>query len=75
MDHKKSKGKMGKVFKLNSNLTTMTFHYVSYCTLSEVRTTGGIKQMGTHNISENGRGAWVVLYAHPSHTDTDTAAV
>jgi hypothetical protein len=36
------------------------------------RTSDGIKQMGTHNRSENGRGAWVVVCAHPSYTDTDT---
>jgi hypothetical protein len=29
------------------------------------------KEMGIHNKSENGRGAWVALYAHPTHTDTD----
>jgi hypothetical protein len=28
-------------------------------------TTGGIKQIGTHNRSENGGGAWVALYANP----------
>jgi hypothetical protein len=32
--------------------------------------TGGIKQMGTHNRSENGRSAWVALFEHPTHTDT-----
>jgi hypothetical protein len=31
-------------------------------------TTGGIKQMGTHNKSENGRGAWVALCVHPTGT-------
>jgi hypothetical protein len=36
------------------------------------RTSDGIKQMGTHNRSENGRGAWVVVCTHPSYTDTDT---
>jgi hypothetical protein len=35
-------------------------------------TTGGIKQMGTHNRSDNVRGAWVVLCAHPTHTDIDS---
>jgi hypothetical protein len=30
------------------------------------------KADGTHNKSENGRGAWVTLCGHPSHTDTDT---
>jgi hypothetical protein len=35
-------------------------------------TTGGIKQMGTHNSSENGSGAWVALCAHPTLTNTDT---
>jgi hypothetical protein len=34
-------------------------------------TTGGIKQMGTHNRSENGCGAWVALCSYPSHTNTD----
>jgi hypothetical protein len=29
------------------------------------RTTGGIKQMETHNRSENGCGAWVTLCAQP----------
>jgi hypothetical protein len=29
--------------------------------------------MRVHNISENGRGAWVALYAHPIHTDTDSS--
>jgi hypothetical protein len=33
--------------------------------------TGGMKQMGTRNAAENGRGARVALCAHPSHTDTD----
>jgi hypothetical protein len=32
-------------------------------------TTGEIKQMGKHNTPENGRGAWVALWAHPTHTD------
>jgi hypothetical protein len=32
-------------------------------------TTAGIKHMGTHNRSENGRGAWVAVCAHPTHTD------
>jgi hypothetical protein len=27
--------------------------------------------MGTHNGSENGRGARVALCAHPTHIDTD----
>jgi len=27
--------------------------------------------MGTHNISENGPGAWVALCAQPTHTDTE----
>jgi hypothetical protein len=27
--------------------------------------------MGTHNRSENGRGAWVALCVHLTHTDTD----
>jgi hypothetical protein len=35
-------------------------------------TASGINQMGTHNVSENGRGAWVALCDHPTHTDTDT---
>jgi hypothetical protein len=35
-------------------------------------TTGGIKHMGMHNISENGRGEWVALCGHYTHTDTDT---
>jgi hypothetical protein len=42
-----------------------------YCTLSEVRTNGGVKQIGTHDSSENGRSAWVALCAHPTHTDTE----
>jgi hypothetical protein len=29
--------------------------------------------MGKHNRSENGRGVWVALCAHHTHTDTDTA--
>jgi hypothetical protein len=28
--------------------------------------------VGKHKGSENGRGAWVALYVHPTHTDTDT---
>jgi hypothetical protein len=28
-------------------------------------TTGGIKQMGTHNISKYGDNAWVALCVHP----------
>jgi hypothetical protein len=28
--------------------------------------------MGTHYKSENVRGAWFTLCAHPTHTDTDT---
>jgi hypothetical protein len=35
-------------------------------------TTSGIKQMGTHNKSENGRVSWVALCAHPTHTETGT---
>jgi hypothetical protein len=34
-------------------------------------TTGRMKQMGTHNTSENGRRAWVALSAHPTRTDTE----
>jgi hypothetical protein len=34
-------------------------------------TTGGIKQIGTHNRSEICRGARVALCVHPTHTDTD----
>jgi hypothetical protein len=39
-----------------------------------VRGTGILaeKEMETYNASENGRGAWVALHAHPTHTDTDT---
>jgi predicted NodU family carbamoyl transferase len=48
----------------------MRFRYVRHCTLSELRTTGGIKQVGTHNRSESGRGALVTFYVHPAHTDT-----
>jgi hypothetical protein len=33
-------------------------------------TIGGVKQMGMRNRSENGRGAWVALRVHLSHTDT-----
>jgi hypothetical protein len=35
-------------------------------------TSSGIKQMGTHNRSENGCSAWFTLCAHPTSTDTDT---
>jgi hypothetical protein len=42
------------------------------CALSHVRATGWIKQTGTHNRSENGSSAWVALYAHTIHNDTDT---
>jgi hypothetical protein len=47
------------------------FCYVRDSTLSEVRTACGIKQMRTHNRSESGSDAWVDLWAHPTHTDTD----
>jgi hypothetical protein len=50
----------------------MRFLYVTYCTSTEVRTTGGIKQVEMHNRSENGRGACVALCAHPTHADSDT---
>jgi hypothetical protein len=33
-------------------------------------TTGGIKHIETHNKTQNGRGAGVALYAHPTYTDT-----
>jgi hypothetical protein len=35
------------------------------------RITGGIKQLGMHNRSENGSGAWVSLCGHTTHTDTE----
>jgi hypothetical protein len=41
------------------------FRSASYYTSSKARTTGGIKQKGMDNISENGRGARVALCAHP----------
>jgi hypothetical protein len=34
-------------------------------------TTGGIKLMGMDSRSENGRGLWVAMYSHSTHTDTD----
>jgi hypothetical protein len=33
---------------------------------------GRKKHIGTHKRPENGRGAWVALCAHPTHTDTDS---
>jgi hypothetical protein len=59
---------LGKV--LWNEATMMRFRYIRHSTVSEVRTTGGIKHMGMHNRSENGRGAWVDLCAHPTHADT-----
>jgi hypothetical protein len=72
MDHKKSTGKMAKAlaeFKFRhyvniflwNRATVMRLRYVRHCTLSDVGTTGGLKQIGTHNRSENGRSAWVTL--------------
>jgi hypothetical protein len=29
--------------------------------------------MGTYNRPENGRGAWVALCTHPTHSDTDVS--
>jgi hypothetical protein len=60
MDHKKSKEKNGEGFRLIqvsslkyiflwNRATIMRFHYVRYCTLLEVRTNDGIKEMGMHN--------------------------
>jgi hypothetical protein len=34
-------------------------------------TTGGIKQTGSHNRSENCRSAWVAMYTQPTHSDTE----
>jgi hypothetical protein len=36
-------------------------------------TIGGIKEMGTHKRSENGRGAWVASFAQRFLADTDEA--
>jgi hypothetical protein len=47
----------------------MRFRYVSYCTVSDVRDNWRNKADGDR--SENGRGAWVALCAHPTHTDID----
>jgi hypothetical protein len=55
-----------------NHATVMWFLYVRYCTLSDVLTTGGIKQMVTQNRSEYGRGSRVTLWAHPTHSDTDS---
>jgi hypothetical protein len=49
----------------------MRFRYVRCLLCQRYGTNGGIKQMGTHNRSEGGRGAWVTLCVHPTHTDTD----
>jgi hypothetical protein len=51
----------------------MKFHYVRYCTLSEVWDCWWNKaDWDTHYISENGHGAWVTLCAHLTHTNTDS---
>jgi hypothetical protein len=31
--------------------------------------------MGTQNKSENGSCAWVALFAHPTHADTDQCEI
>jgi hypothetical protein len=50
----------------------MRFHYVRYCTLSQVRNYRWNKADGMHNRLENGHGARVTLCANPTHTATDT---
>jgi hypothetical protein len=52
----------------------MSLRYVRYCICHSYGTTGGIKQMGMHNRSKNGHGAWVAFWFHPIHIDTDTDA-
>jgi hypothetical protein len=82
MDHKKSTGKMAKAL-VNSNFVALVnifmdssdYEIPSCKILYLVRgtaTTGGIKQMGTHNRSDNYRGARVALRPQPPHTDTGT---
>jgi hypothetical protein len=51
------------------------FRCVRYSALSEVWDYWRNKVDGEHNRSENGRGAWVALHAHPTHTDIDVANV
>jgi hypothetical protein len=51
------------VLKIFSILTYDTFFCQSYWT------TGGIKQAGTQNTSQSGRGAWFAFLAYPPHTD------
>jgi hypothetical protein len=46
----------------------MRSHSVRHCTSLEVRTTGRLRTMGMHNISENDCGAKVALRANPTFT-------
>jgi hypothetical protein len=48
----------------------MRFRYVNTF-FKDVRNYWRNKALGTHNRSENGRGAWVALCTHLTYTDTD----
>jgi hypothetical protein len=50
----------------------MKFYHMIYCTVWKVRDYWRNKADGTPNTSENGRGTWVALCAHPTYTDSDT---
>jgi hypothetical protein len=54
---------LGEHFLFWNQATMMRFRHMRYCNLSEVQTTGGIKQMETRNTSENGGGTRVILCA------------
>jgi hypothetical protein len=56
------------------NQLTMIFRKQDIVLCYRYGTTGGIQQVGMHNISENGRCAWVALCAQPADTDSEVVA-